>query len=240
MKIWIIWYSRMWKIIEEVAKKRWHEIVSIVTQNSWEFTKEADFYIDFSHASWVEKNVKKLCELWVPVVIWTTWWYENKEKIEKIFLDSWNTCIWSWNFSLGVNLFFSIIKKSSAKIDKFNKEYDVMVHEYHHKNKVDSPWWTAIQIWEFILENSSIKNKIVTERLDRKIKENEIHVSSTRGGDIPWTHTVTFDSPFDSIKIEHTARTRKWFAVWSVVAWEKIKTLKPWFYNFPDIFEEMF
>lgn len=230
----------MWQLIEQVAIKRWHEVISVVTEKSWEITAEADFYIDFSHASWVLKNSKKLCELWVPVVIWTTGWESKKEELEKLFKKSWNTCIWSGNFSLWVNVFFSVIKEAAKKFDTFNKDYDVMVHEYHHKNKVDSPGWTALQIWNFILENSSVKDKIVTERLDRKIEENEVHVSSTRGGDIPGIHTVTFDSSFDSIKVEHNARTREGFALGSVVAWEKIKSLKPGFYNFPDIFEEFF
>ncbi len=239
MKIWLIWFWRMWKIIKQVALDRGHEI-SVISDTWNEISDKAEVYIDFSNAKWVLENSKKLCKLWLPSIIWTTWWYDQIEDVKKLFTNSWNTCIWSGNFSLWVNLLFSIVKDASKKIDKFNKDYDVMVHEYHHKNKIDSPWWTAIQIWNFILDNSSVKDKIVTEKLDRKIEENELHVSSTRGGDIPWIHNVTFDSKFDSINICHNARSREWFALWSVIAAENIKKIDPWFYNFPDIFNNLF
>ena len=239
MKIGLIWFGRMWQIIKQVSLSRWHEI-TVITDSWAEISNMADVYIDFSNAAWVIENSKKLCALQIPSIIWTTWWYEQIDEVKKLFIDSNNTCIWSWNFSLWVNLFFSIIKDATKRIDKFNKDYDVMVHEYHHKNKLDSPWWTAMQIWNFILENSSVKNKIVSERLDRKIKENELHVSSTRGGDIPWIHSVKFDSSFDTIDICHNARSREWFALWSVVAAENVKNLDPWFYNFPDIFNNLF
>lgn len=239
MNIWLIWHGNTWSIIEQVAKQRGHNVPIIALSNS-SIAWSVDVYIDFSSAEWVLENMKTLCELKIPVVLGTTWWYDKKDEVEKLFLDSWNTCVWWWNFSIWVNLFYSIIQQATQKIDKFNKEYDVLIHEFHHKNKSDSPSWTAVQIWKFILENSSVKNAIVTERLDRKIQANELHISSTRWWNIPWTHQAIFDSDFDSIKLEHCARTREWFALWSVITAEKIKNLNPWFYNFAEIFNNIF
>lgn len=239
MKIWLIWHGKTWSVIEDIAKLRWHEVPIIALSNS-SIMKWVDVYIDFSVWDAVIENMNKLCDLKIPVVLWTTWWYDEFEKIKLLFLKSWNTCVWWWNFSIWVNIFYSIIKEASKKINKFNNEYDVMVHEFHHKNKVDSPWWTAMQIWNFILENFPIKTSIMVDKLDRKIEKNELHISSTRWWSIPWMHQVIFDSDFDTINLEHCARTREWFAFWAVIMAEKIRDLKPWFYNFAEIFDSIF
>ena len=55
-----------------------------------------------------------------------------------------------------------------------------------------------------------------------KPKANELHVSSTRVGFVPGTHTVFFDSPADEIELTHRARSREGFAKGAVVALEKL------------------
>ena len=175
----------------------------------------------------------------MPVVIGVTGWNKKIDDYTRLFINKKNKGIWSGNFSLGVNLFWKVIKQSTATFDKFAKEYDILIHEFHHKNKVDSPSGTAIQTANFILEASSVKDKIVTETLQRKRNDNELHVTSTRGGAIPGTHTVLFDSNFDTVEITHTARSREGFALGAVIAAEKIKILKPGLHNFSEIFDSI-
>lgn len=92
--------------------------------------------------------------------------------------------------------------------------YDVFGHESHHNQKSDSPSGTAIATADIILKHIDRKDTLITEALtERRIAPNELHFSSTRGGNIPGTHSVYFDSPFDTIEISHTARTREGFAV---------------------------
>jgi len=109
------------------------------------------------------------------------------------------------------------VKLASSLFGKTGS-YDVFANEIHHREKADSPSGTAKLISDIIVENFDGKDKVVTERLDRKIEPNEIHVSSTRGGWIPGTHTVVFDSPFDSVELTHRARTRDGFAIGAVLA----------------------
>ena len=61
------------------------------------------------------------------------------------------------------------------------------------------------------------------ELAHRAIQEDELHFSSTRGGNIPGIHQVFFDSNFDTIKIEHSARNRDGFALGAVVCAEWLK-----------------
>ncbi len=228
----------MGHIIEQIAIQRWHEIISVIDKGEWEITSDADVYIDFSTASAMQENMTNLSKNKVPVVIWTTWWLDDYNVFDTMFKDANTPAIWWGNFSLGVNLFWKALKSATEVFDKF-KDYDVMVHEYHHKNKIDSPSWTAIQTGEVILKSSTTKNKIVTERLDRKIEDNELHVSSTRWWSIPWIHTATFDSDFDTIELTHTARTREGFALGSVIAAENINKFDSGLYNFSDVFDQI-
>ena len=117
-------------------------------------------------------------------------------------------------------------------------DYDIMVHELHHKLKKDSPSGTAITLAEKILANCDRKTKIVTQCLDRRIEPEELHVSSTRGGSIPGIHTMYMDSPADTIEITHSARSRGGFALGAVMAAEWIKGKKG-FYSVEDFIKEI-
>lgn len=240
MKIWLIWFWNTGKVIKKVLEERGHEATNIVTLDWDKITWNVDVYIDFSSHECIFENVKTVCSFNIPIVIWTTWWYDKKDEMKNIITSSWNTCIWAWNFSIWVNLLYSIISHSTQVIDKFNDTYDVFMHEYHHNKKADSPSWTALEIWNYILASSGKKNKIITESLNRKIESNELHVSSTRWWSVPWTHEVSYDSLFDTISIKHTARTREGFALWSVIAAENINKMSPWIYNFSEIFDKLY
>ena len=240
MKLGIIGYGRMGKIVEQIAKQRGHEIVSIIDIDRDEkIGKHAECYIDFSVPEALDKNIKSLCDLQIPVVIGATGWNNKLPEYTQLFNSKHNTGIWSGNYSLGVNLYWKVIRQATETFDKFAKEYDIMIHEFHHKNKIDSPSGTALQTAKIILDKSSVKDAIITETLQRKRKDNELHVTSTRGGAIPGTHTVIFDSNFDTIEITHTARSREGFALGSVIAAEKIKVLKQGLHSFSDIFESI-
>ncbi len=104
--------------------------------------------------------------------------------------------------------------------------YDIMAHEAHHNKKRDSPSGTAKTIAAILLENISRKTSVYEEKLDRMIKPEELHFSSIRGGAIPGTQSVYFDSEFDTIEMTHTARSRGGFATGAVIAAEWIAEKK--------------
>ena len=112
------------------------------------------------------------------------------------------------------------------------------MHEFHHSQKADSPSGTAVMIGEIIIENIKRKNRIVTEELKRKIEPNEVHISSTRGGSIPGTHIVGFDSTADTIELKHTARSRQGFVVGAVMAAQWINGKKG-FYDINDLMKSI-
>ena len=220
MRLWLVWYGNMWKAIEESALSQWHSIWLIV---DWKINTlrdlvkaELDIVMDFSSPESALKNLEFYAENNLKVVMGTTWWNQHLDEVKELFNQSKWALIWSGNFSLWVILYNEMLRKASTIMNKF-ENYDVMAHEFHHKDKKDSPSWTLLQMWDIILENIDRKSKIQVNALsDRAIEEDEIHLSSTRWWFIPWTHQAVFDSEFDSIELKHTARNKWWFALGAI------------------------
>ena len=127
--------------------------------------------------------------------------------------------IYASNFSLGMNLFFKIVENAAGFFDKF-EDFDPFIHEVHHKMKVDSPSGTALSLGKILLEKISRKSDILPGTSEGQISPEQLHVTSTRTGNVPGTHMVGFESEADSIELKHTARNRSGFAMGALYAAE--------------------
>lgn len=245
MKIALLGYGKMGKIIEKIATDRKHEIVlKIDHENLHELTVEnlqkADVAIEFTMPASVLSNINICFEAGVPVVVGTTGWYNELENVKNQCEAQNGTLLYATNFSVGVNIFFHI-NKMLAKLMNNYPYYDVQVEEIHHTQKLDSPSGTAITIAEGIIENINAKEKwmnvLVTDdnNNDKNIKQNELLIESLRIDSVPGTHTVIYDSEVDSIEFKHTAHNRNGFALGAVLAAEWLKG-KNGFYSIHDMF----
>jgi 4-hydroxy-tetrahydrodipicolinate reductase len=246
MKIAITGYGKMGQITEQLAIEKGHNVVSTIdpSTKSAKFKKlteenlcDADVVIDFTVPAIILDNIDIYVKHGINAVIGTTGWYEYLEEVKEKVEKSKIGLIWSGNFSIGINLFFRIIRESSELMNKFTL-YDVMGYEIHHNRKKDSPSGTMNMIGKILLDNLKNKNKIVTDKLSREISEEEIHLASIRGGSVPGTHVISFDSEVDTIELKHTARSRKGLAVGAVKAAEWIKDKKG-FYSIEDMMKEI-
>ncbi len=227
MQVLIVGYGAMGHMIEDILIRRGHTIAGRVdpagigdaAEVTPELLKKADGVIEFSLAGGLLDNIRKYAEARIPAVIGTTGWEDKREEARQIILDNGSTLLWGNNFSVGANLFFNLVSRAAFLINDI-EDYDIMVNEYHHKRKKDSPSGTAITTAEKIIANLDRKTVIQTETLDRAIEDNELHVGSVRGGWIPGIHTVTMDSEADTIEITHNARSRGGFALGAVRAME--------------------
>ena len=233
MKLGLVGYGKMGKMIEQVALQRGHTIASIVDPNvpgahkdiSAASLQDAEVVIDFTHPSTALDNIRKISALKKNLVVGTTGWYAQMSDVQQIVQQEGTGLLWSGNFSVGMNLFFRIVEHAATLIDPI-PEYDIMAYELHHNQKKDSPSGTAEMLGRTILGAMNRKSKLVYEKLDRAPAADEVHVASVRGGSIPGTHTVVMDSPFDTIEMTHTARTREGFALGAVLAAEFINGKK--------------
>lgn len=238
MKIVIVGYGRMWHMIEKQALERGDKIIAIIdpkkkTKKEDLLNIDFDVIIEFSICSVVMENLMFYAKNDFKVIMGSTGWWNNLPEVKEMFESSKGAILWSGNFSLWVNLFYQMMESVSIIMNKF-PEYDVMAHEWHHNSKTDSPSGTLINIWDIILEHLDSKTiKQVNSLENRQINNEELHLSSTRGGYIPGTHQVLFDSKFDTIELKHTARTRDGFAVGSLVC-AKWLLDKEWYFEIQD------
>ncbi|MCL2318979.1 MAG: 4-hydroxy-tetrahydrodipicolinate reductase [Treponema sp.] len=115
---------------------------------------------------------------------------------------------------------FYRIAAYAAKLADPFKEYDVAGFETHHNNKADSPSGTAKTLVERVLAQMTRKKKAVYQMLDRKPAADELHYASLRVGSVPGVHSLIFDSAADTIEITHSARSREGLAAGAVLAVE--------------------
>ena len=218
MKIAIVGYGKMGKIISEIAEKRGHEIVAKLNETpTLENLKNADVAIEFSNPEVTFNNIKICLENKIPVICGTTGWLDQKPEIEKIALENETAFLYGSNFSLGVNLFFALNEKLADLMKNFN-EYKVQLEEIHHTHKLDAPSGTAISLAEGIIKNNP---RFDAWKLD-ETKENQLGIFAIRENEVPGTHSVFYKSEVDEIEIKHTAFNRNGFAIGAVIAAEWI------------------
>lgn len=224
MKIGLYGYGKMGKTIERLAKDRGHEIVlKINAENADSITpdelRKADVIIEFSRPELAVQHIENCFNAAVPVVVGTTGWYDEYEKVKSACAENNGALLAATNFSVGVNLFFELNKRL-AQLMEPHKDYQVAVEEIHHTQKLDAPSGTAITIAEGIIANTPEKNKWV---MDKTPVKNELEIIAKRLPDVPGTHEVNYRSKIDDISIKHTAHSRDGFALGAIIAAEFIK-----------------
>ena len=220
MKIAILGYGKMGKVIEKIALKRGHSILLKVNRENLDFDlkllKDCDVAIEFSSPESAVNNINKCFDANVPVVVGTTGWYTEFISVQERCISENKGLLHATNFSVGVNIFYEINKKLAALMDASN-QYDVEIEELHHTQKLDAPSGTAITIAEGIIANLDRK---VAWKNEVNVSENELAIESIRTKDVPGTHIVKYESDIDVIEIKHEAKNRNGFAFGAIIAAE--------------------
>jgi 4-hydroxy-tetrahydrodipicolinate reductase len=191
---------------------------------------KADVMIDFTVASAAVENVKLAARNNVALVVGTTGISaEQRAEIEKA-IHGHVPAVISTNFSVGVNIFWQLVRESA----KLLKDYDIEVIEAHHRHKKDAPSGTAKTILQILDEEAGTRQKLygregMTER------KNEIGVHVIRGGDIVGDHTVMFSKNFETIELTHRAYDRSVFASGALLAARWVAGKKPGIYGMNDV-----
>ena len=220
MRIALIGYGKMGKAIERLARDRSHSISHVmdIDENpmsngfSGKWVGETDVLIDFSLGPAVPQDVRNAVAAKLPIVVGATGWYDKLDEVRKNVETGGGACVWASNFSLGVQTLFYLVRQASAVLSQF-KDFHPFVLETHHVKKLDAPSGTALTI-----------KKVMSE-----FYGDTVPVSSVRAGFFPGTHVVGFDSPVDTLTLEHTARSREGFAHGALLAAEWILGKKGFF-----------
>jgi 4-hydroxy-tetrahydrodipicolinate reductase len=230
MKIALLGYGKMGQEIEKLAMKRGHEtVLKIDSLEDWEneghHLPESDVAIDFSTPISIVENIYHCFDAGIPMVIGTTGWLDDLEKVKQDCEERGQSLFFSPNYSIGVNLFFDLNRYLAHLMAKW-EDYAVSIEETHHIHKQDAPSGTAIVLANDIIRHMERKEKWVKETVTNP---EELGIKSYRTDNVPGTHIVRFESEEDCIEIIHTAKSRRGFAMGAVMAAEWIIGKKGFF-----------
>ena len=234
MKIALIGYGKMGKMIEQIAISRGHEIVSIIdVDNQQDFDSEAfasaDVAIEFTAPQAAYGNYLRAFSKGVKVVSGSTGWMkEHGDDVRRMCSEEGKTLFWASNFSIGVAI-FSAVNRYLAKIMNGFQQYGVEMEEVHHIHKLDHPSGTAITLADEVVDNidrlngwavGTVQNPDGSIEGTKDVEAGSLRIDSIRRGEVPGIHTVKYDSEADSITITHDAHSRQGFALGAVLAAE--------------------
>jgi 4-hydroxy-tetrahydrodipicolinate reductase len=217
MKLLIVGYGRMGRLVDQLAGEQGLEVVGRVDHDRDEWAP-ADVAIDFSTAEALAANFPQYVTRGLRVVIGTTGWSAHADRLRAEADRAALGVVASANFSIGVNV-FQLVVAEAARLMRGHEAYGAWIHEAHHAAKRDAPSGTALQLRDAMIAAGHGRG---------------IDMSSTRAGSIPGTHTVGFDGPSDTIELTHTARDRRGFASGALVAARWIQGRQGW-YSMQDV-----
>lgn len=224
LRVGLLGYGKMGRAIEALAPQQGVEIVWAVgsgNQDSLtpELLRSAQVVIEFTRPDAAFTNVQRCLEAGVPVVSGTTGWNEQLEAAANLCRTRGGALLWASNFSVGVNLFFAL-NRYLARLMQAWPEYRPSLTEIHHTQKLDAPSGTAVTLAQHLLaeaprlqtwELSDLENHAGTA-------PDVLPIAAIREGTVPGTHVVRWNSPVDTLTIEHRAHSRDGFAHGALLA----------------------
>lgn len=243
MNIVLLGYGKTGRDIETVAVERGHTIVDRFTDihpfteahSARLRTQAVDCCIDFSVPDAAVNNIRLSVLSGIPIVVGTTGWHSHLPELTSFVEANHGSLVHASNFSLGAHLFLKVVEAAAVLFNAF-AEYDVAVHEIHHRFKKDAPSGTARTIAGILLENIDRKSTLQTQLTGEGIGAAELLVSSARVGSVFGTHAVSFSSGADEIELTHRAHNRQGFALGAVMAAEWVQGRRGVF-TAADVFE---
>jgi 4-hydroxy-tetrahydrodipicolinate reductase len=247
MKIALIGYGKMGKMIEQVARQRGHQVGLIIDlDNASELTPENlkghDVAIEFTIPETAAQNISACFNARIPVVSGTTGWQTKFEAIKQRCIDENQSFVHASNFSPGVNILFSLNRQLAAIMNNY-PSFKISMKEIHHTQKLDAPSGTAITLANDIISNHKTYGQwhLTTRETAGKAPagpgtsaKESIPINAIRENQVTGTHEVTYDSDFDSLTLRHEAKNREGFAFGALLAAEFIINRKG-IYSMQDV-----
>lgn len=234
MRVAVVGLGKMGREVEAVLRERKHE--PVLVRRGEAFPPGCAAGIDFTRAEAVESNVAAALDAGARYVVGTTGWQDRMPAVRQLVEARQGGLVWAANFSVGVNLFYRIVRDAAALLARF-PEYDPYILERHHRQKKDAPSGTARALAD-ILGRSGLRRAEPEMELRGALADERFHVAAVRAGGIVGDHTVGFDSGGDEILLEHRARTRHGFAAGAVMAAEWIAQ-RGGFYAFDQVLDDL-
>lgn len=215
MRILLLGYGKMGKLIGEFAEQRGHVLVAKIDLANQDLLQELhpndiDVAIEFSQPEAALSNILWALEKGIPVVSGTTGWLEELPQVEALTREKNGAFFYASNFSIGVNIFFKV-NQYLASLMKETSGYQVSMEEIHHTQKKDAPSGTAITLAQSIIHHYT-QVKSWHKQGENAVPSDSLTITSIRKDPAPGTHRICYSSPIDTLEISHTAHSREGFA----------------------------
>lgn len=208
MKLAIVGDGKMGRTVAALAPGQGFEVVALLGEAEVRpggltraLLAGAEVAVEFTEAASAPANIRQCAAVGCPVVSGTTGWDAERAAVEADVRKAGGALLWAPNFALGVGLFLKIVEEAARRFAAA-PQFDAHIVETHHAAKKDAPSGTAKRIAE-----------IAAGPLGRPVP-----VTSIRTGQVPGTHAIMFDGPFEQVTLEHVARDRGVFASGALVA----------------------
>jgi 4-hydroxy-tetrahydrodipicolinate reductase len=226
MRVLVLGAGKTGSLIPEIAHERGHRADVLRAGDNpraaaltREMLAPIDVVIDFTRPDCVLDNISACVAAGKNMVVGTTGWHSAMPNVRTEVEKNNTGFVHGPNFSIGVNLFFELVR---ASVPAIQHGYSGHIYERHHAHKKDAPSGTAA----------------VMQQILQADNKTEIEITSFREGDVVGMHELVFDSPADSIYLCHDAKSRRGFAEGAVRAAEWVNG-KRGFFEFRDIWREI-
>lgn len=211
MRLLIVGDGKMGRAVADLATARGHEPTIVGRKESTgdpgltaEHIRGHDVALEFTRPDAAPANIERLIAAGLPVVTGTTGWDAELPRITALVESHEGALLYAANFSIGVQLFLRAARALGAEFAG-REGFDGFILEEHHAAKRDAPSGTA---------------RALRQQLRAADPAREYPITSVRAGAIPGTHRVSFDGPFETVTLQHTARSRDGFAAGALAAAE--------------------
>ena len=240
MNVAIVGYGRMGHAVESIALERGHGVVARLGRDDdldVDALGGADVAVEFTRPEAALENLRGIARCGVNAVVGTTGWYSGLDEARSAVERTGTGVVIAPNFSLGVHVLFRLARRLGELVDPLD-DYDLHVHEAHHRHKLDHPSGTAARLVEILLETVARKRRWSAEPPPGGADAPTLQVTSVRAGEIPGTHVVGVEGPDDRLELRHEARGRSGFARGAVLAAEWIRG-RSGFYTFGHVVDDL-
>ncbi|MFO7535970.1 MAG: 4-hydroxy-tetrahydrodipicolinate reductase [Kiritimatiellia bacterium] len=195
----------------------------------------ADVAIDFTFHAAVPENAELCAALGKPVIIGTTG-LDAAETARVTQAAARVPIVWAPNYSLGVNLLFSLVRRAAQTL---GPAYDIEIVEMHHHFKKDAPSGTALGLAKAAAAGRGQSLDAVANYgrhgQTGERPRGEIGIHALRGGDVVGDHTVMFAAEGDRVELTHKASGRDGFAHGALQAAKWTAGRKAGLYDMQDV-----
>ena len=225
MNLLILGRGKTGSLVAQIAREHGHDITLLCAAENRgasaltaEKLRSVDVVIDFTTPQAVPGNIAACVGAGKNMVVGTTGWYNDLEKVRQMVESKGTGFLYGANFSIGINLLFDAARTAAGILQH---QYSGQIFERHHAQKKDAPSGTAVTLQKIVRDASG----------------KELEIISFREGDVVGMHEIVLDSPNDTIYLCHDSKSRRGFAEGALRAALWLAGKKG-FFDFRDIWRE--